>query len=371
MDTAKRMSPRAAHAGSGRAGRLSVEGTMLSRVTRLIVSVAGVLILFYFAKSVVLPVLLALVGSMALKPPVAWLRRHHVPAPLGAGIILCLLAALLAFGLVHFGRPVAEWVKSAPATLPRLKEKYQHMFGPVARLTSALYGVDAKAPKTEPSEGVLSGADGTQIAGTVFTWTGSLLAGVVETGVLLFLLLASGDRFVLKLARVLQTLEHEANAVETCRQIQQNISTYLFSVSLINLVFGTVVGLSLSLTGLPNAAMWGAIAMLANFIPYFGPIAGVIVVAGAGLLAFDTVGRGLLPAGAYLLCHVLEADLITPLLLGRRFRMNAFVIFVMLMFCGWLWGVLGALLAMPLLVTLNVICSRVPACSTFADFLSA
>ena len=345
---------------------------VLSHLAMLVVSLAGVVLLFYWGRSVVLPVLLAWIGSMALNPPVTWLRERHVPAPLAAGLVLMILGAVLAFGLIYFGRPVADWVKSAPETLPRLREKYQRLFAPVSRISAAWNGIDGKAnDDSHPQAGALSGVGGGQIAGALFTWTGNALVGVCECAVLLFLLLASGDGFIHKFARVLQKLGDKADAMEICRQIQQDISSYLFSVSLINMVFGIAVGLTLYWAGLPNAAMWGAIALVANFVPYFGPVAGVLAVAGAGLLAFDTVSRGLLPAGVYLLWHVLEADLVTPLLLGRRFKMNAFVIFVMLMFCGWLWGVVGALLAMPLLVTLNVVCSRVPACSALGAFLSA
>jgi predicted PurR-regulated permease PerM len=341
-------------------------------LAQLVVSIAGVVLLFYCARSVVLPVLLAWVGSMALKPPVTWLRERHVPAPLAAGLILMMLGAVLALGLIHFGRPVADWVKSAPETLPRLREKYQRLFAPVSRISAAWNGLDGKTNKdSHPPGGSLPGVGGSQIAGAVFTWTSNVLVGVCECAVLLFLLLASGDGFIYKFARALQKLGDKSDAMEICRQIQQHISTYLFSVSMINLVLGIAVGVSLYWAGLPNAAMWGAVAAVANFVPYFGPLAGVTAVAGVGLLAFDTVGRGLLPAGVYLLWHLLEADLVTPLLLGRRFKMNAFVIFVMLMFCGWLWGVLGTLLAMPLLVTLNVVCSRVPACSALGEFLSA
>jgi predicted PurR-regulated permease PerM len=136
-------------------------------------------------------------------------------------------------------------------------------------------------------------------------------------------------------------------------------------------VLGTAVGVSLSLAGMPNPVMWGVFAALVNYVPYFGPVAGIIVVAGAGLLVFDTVTHGLLPAGTYLLCHLLEADAMTPWLLGRRFRMNAFVIFVMLMFCAWLWGFLGALLAMPLLVSIKVVCGHVPSLERLGEFLSA
>jgi predicted PurR-regulated permease PerM len=337
-----------------------------------LIAIAGVLLLFYCARSVVLPILLALIGSMALKPPATWLRERHVPAPLAAALILALMAAGVACGLIHFGRPIADWVKSAPEDLSHLRTKYQRVFDPISRMTSAIYDLgSATTDHTNPPSAAPLGAGSSQIAGTLFTWTGSLLTGIVETVVLLFLLLASGDRLIDKLSQLMPTLDGRGGTVEIFRQIQRSISTYLFSVSVINVVFGTIVGIMLNLAGMPNAAMWGAVAAAANFIPYFGPIVGIAVVASAGLLAFDTVGRGLLPAGAYLLCHLLEADLITPLLLGRRFKMNAFVIFITLMFFTWLWGVLGTLLAMPLLVTLNVVCSRVPSFAPLAKVLSA
>jgi predicted PurR-regulated permease PerM len=122
---------------------------------------------------------------------------------------------------------------------------------------------------------------------------------------------------------------------------------------------------------MPNAMMWGALAAIVNYIPYFGPIAGILVVAVAGLLSFDTLVRGLLPAAIYLCWHVLEADLFTPFLLGYRFRLNPVIIFVALMFFAWLWGIVGGLLAMPILVTLKVICNRLPALQSVGDLLDA
>jgi predicted PurR-regulated permease PerM len=345
---------------------------LLSQVTRVIISIAAVLLLFYCASSVVLPVLLAWVGSMALYPPMNWLRAHRIPAPVATVLILGILITGLGFGLVHLGRPISDWVRSAPESLPRLREKYQRLFGPVSRFMAAVNNMDGKStgknspPPTQP----IPTSDGA-IAGTVFTWTGSALAGAAETGVLLFLLLATGDHFTPRLAGVLRRHNHDKkNAVELGRQIQQNISKYLFSVSVINAILGICVGVTLSLAGMPNAAMWGAIAAVVNYVPYFGPAAGIFVVAIAGLLAFDTVTRGLLPAGIYLLWHLLEADLVTPFFLGRRFKLNPVVIFVALMFCAWLWGIVGALLAMPLLVTLQVICSRLPALAALGELLA-
>ena len=123
--------------------------------------------------------------------------------------------------------------------------------------------------------------------------------------------------------------------------------------------------------GVPNAAMWGIFVAVANFVPYFGPFAGVLVLAAVGLLTFDTVWEGLLPPGWYLLLHLLEANLIAPMLLGRRFTLNPVVIFVSLIFWTWLWGMPGALLSVPILVSIKVICDRVPSLSSVSELLTS
>ena len=122
--------------------------------------------------------------------------------------------------------------------------------------------------------------------------------------------------------------------------------------------------------GVPNAAMWGILVAVLNFVPYFGPASGVILLAAVGLLTFDTLWQGLLPPAWYLLLHLLETNLITPVLLGRRFTLNPVVIFVSLIFWMWLWGVPGALLSVPILVSIKVISDRVPAMSPVSELLS-
>ncbi|NOS72606.1 MAG: AI-2E family transporter [Verrucomicrobia bacterium] len=114
----------------------------------------------------------------------------------------------------------------------------------------------------------------------------------------------------------------------------------------------------------------GMFVAVANFVPYFGPVAGVIVLGTVGFLTFDTFWQAVLPPAWYLLLHTLEANLITPVLLGRRFTLNPVVIFVSLIFWTWLWGVPGALLSVPILVSIKVICDRVPAMSSVSELLS-
>jgi predicted PurR-regulated permease PerM len=300
-----------------------------------------------------------------------WLRRHRIPAPISAAILLGVLVAALGWGLVNLGRPISDWVRTAPESLPRLHEKYQRFFRPFSRIVSAVQNVGDKANQKAPEPASAPIPAGGAIAGTVFSWTGAVFTGVLETGVLLFLLLSTGDRFTPRLAAVLQQKGSKKDAVEMTQEIQQSISKYLFTVSIINCCLGLGVGFSLHLAGMPNALMWGVMAAVVNYIPYFGPIAGIIVVAISGLLSFDTILRGLLPAILYLCWHVLEADLATPFLLGSRFRLNPVVIFVALMFFAWLWGIMGGLLAMPILVTLKVICDRVPSLSAVGNLLDA
>jgi predicted PurR-regulated permease PerM len=184
------------------------------------------------------------------------------------------------------------------------------------------------------------------------------------------MLLASGDLFLHKLVRVMPTLREKKRAVEISHEIQQNISHYLFSVSLINLGLGIVVSAGLYFLGVPNAAMWGLLVALLNFVPYFGPGAGIILLAVVGLLTFDSLWQAALPTAWYSLTHALESNLVTPVLLGRRFTLNPVVIFVSLIFWTWLWGVPGALLSVPVLVSIKVICDRVPAMSPLSELLS-
>jgi predicted PurR-regulated permease PerM len=191
-----------------------------------------------------------------------------------------------------------------------------------------------------------------------------------ETLVVLYLLLASGDLFLQKLVRVMPTLHDKKRAVEISHEIQENISKYLFSVSLISIGLGAVVGAGLYLMGVPNAAMWGMLVAVLNFVPYFGPVAGITLLATVGLLTFDTLWTAFLPAAWYLLLHLLEANVITPLLLGRRFTLNPVVIFVSLIFWTWLWGVPGALLSVPILVSVKVICDHVPSLASINELLA-
>lgn len=342
---------------------------------QIILAVIGVMAFLYFARPVVLPVFLACVAGITLKPLIRWLSCWRIPLALSAAVVLCLLVAAVGIGFFQLGRPALTWMNEAPQHMTDLRQRVLKIFPRLARFNQAAAAVNnlgaTEAEKKEAQEKVptveVKDSRGTS---SILNWTGTFLAGVGETLVLLYLLLASGDLFLQKLVHVMPTLRDKKRAVEISHEIQQNISNYLFSVSLINLGLGLVVSGGLYFMGVPNAAMWGVLVAVLNFVPYFGPVVGVIVLATVGLLTFDSLWQGLLPPGWYLLLHLLEANLITPVLLGRRFALNPVVIFVSLIFWTWLWGVPGALLSVPILVSIKVVCDRVPAMSPVSELLT-
>jgi len=342
----------------------------LELVSRVIFIVLAMLAFAHFARAVVVPMLLAWVLSMALKPLVRWLNRCHVPLPVASALVVASLVVGAGLGGVYMVRPAVEWLDSAPDNLPRLTEKFRYVLRPAARLSEAATRVgnlaaDDGAPRMPTVE-----LKDHRVANSFFSWTGSLVASAGEAIALLFLLLASGDLFLQKLVRAIPRLRTRKQAIGISRDIHQTVSTYLFSMGLINGCFGVAVGMVLHWIGMPNALMWGGVAALLNFIPYIGPIVGMGLIGIGGLIAFETLEAGLMPMGAYLVLQLVEANAVTPLLLGRRFALNPVVIFISLIACASIWGPVGALLAVPLLITLKVVGDRIPSLGSLAELLA-
>ena len=340
----------------------------------IVLATLGSIGFLYFARPVALPVFVACMAGMTLKPLIGLLARCHLPKAFSAAVVLCALVAAIVYAFFQLGGPASTWINDAPQHMTDLRQRVQKIFPRMGNFTEAADAVndlgatpEEKKADQRKSPTVEVKVKDTRGTSSLLNWTGTLLVGIGETLVLLYLLLASGDMFIQKLVHVLPTQSDKLRAVAINREIQQNISHYLLSVSLINFGLGLVVGAGLWVMGVPNAPMWGLAVALLNYVPYFGPIVGVMLLTAVGLLAFDTLPRELLPPGWYLLLHLLEANFVTPILLGRRFSLNPVVIFVSLMFWTWLWGVPGALLSVPILVSLKVVCDRIPRLSPLSE----
>lgn len=333
----------------------------------------GTIVFLYFARPVVLPIVLACVAGMTLKPLIRWGSNAHIPPALSAAVVVCFLVSSVGMGFFQLGHPALGWLNEAPQHMTELRQRVQKMFPRLARFNKAAVAVSNLGATEEEQKAKVPTVElkASRVPSTFINWTGAFLGGIGEVLVLLYLLLASGDLFLQKLVRVMPTWRDKKRAVEISHEIQQNISNYLFSVTVINIGLGIIVSGGLYLMGVPNAAMWGMLIALLNFVPYFGPLAGITLLATVGLLTFDSFWQSALPALWYLAFHLLEANLITPVLLGRRFTVNPVVVFVSLIFWTWLWGMPGALLSVPILVSVKVVCDRIPVLSSFSEVLTS
>jgi predicted PurR-regulated permease PerM len=336
----------------------------------------GSVAFLYFARPVLLPVVLACMAAMTLRPLIRWASHLHVRPALSAAFVLALVMATFGVGFVQLGRPAMAWMNDVPQHMTEVRQRVKKMVPRWQHLTELAAAVqDLGATEDEKVEAQRNAptveVKDSRGASSILNWTGTLLVGIGETLVLAYLLLASGDQFLQKLVHVMPTWRDKKRAVEISHEVQQNISLYLFSVSLINLALGLLVAGGLYCMGVPKAAMWGMLAAILNFVPYFGPVVGVTLLAVVGLLTFDSLWLGLLPPGWYLLLHLLESNFVAPVLLGLRFTLNPVVIFVSLIFWTWLWGIPGALLSVPILVSVKVVCDRVDALSSVSEALTS
>ncbi len=187
--------------------------------------------------------------------------------------------------------------------------------------------------------------------------------------ILLYFLLASGDLFLRKLVKVLPSLEDKKRAVEIARQIETEVSTYLSTVTFINAVLGLAVWGVMALIGVPNPLLWGVLAAVTNFIPYPGRDDHVRRARRVGFVTFNDLPHALLPPGAFLICNVLEAYVLTPMILGKRLTLNPVMIFVALSFWGWMWGIAGAVMAVPIMVVFKIFCDHSEPLAPIGEFL--
>ena len=193
--------------------------------------------------------------------------------------------------------------------------------------------------------------------------------GALETLILLYFLLAAGDLFLQKLIKVLPLLRDKKKAVAIARETEASISTYLFTVAVVNIGLGVAVTIVMLLLKMPNAVLWGSLAALAEFVPYIGATVMLGLLAMAGLVAFPDLGHALMVPGAYMAVNLVQANFVSPTVLGRRLTLNPVAILVGLVFWWWIWGVGGAFIAVPLLATFKIFCDHIESLAPIGEFL--
>ncbi|HEX4694744.1 AI-2E family transporter [Sphingomonas sp.] len=304
-----------------------------------------------------LPVTISLVIAIALIPVLEWLERRRLPSWIAA--LFCVLSflalanvalAAIVVPAIEFFRKLPERIDRIQANLAPLLDLYQTLEKYMNRTITHLANTGpVKAPATAavaPPGSLLELAATSAPTAIIQVFFGVLVV---------FFFLAGWTRARRK---TITSRASFGGAMATARVIQDvvdDVSAYLGTITLINVVLGAIVGTALWAVGMPYPAMWGGIAALLNYVPYFGPIVAALLLAVGGLMTFNDIWIALIPAAIMIGCHLVEANVITPLIVGHRLTINPVLILISLSFWSWVWGTPGALLAVPLLIIIQTV----------------
>src|SRR6185312_5580293 len=323
----------------------------------------------YAAAEIVLPIVLAFVLMLVLQPAMRFLEQWHLPRGLAAlALIVMLFGALIGLGTALSG-PAANWAQKLPEGIPKLQERLSFLSQPVAAFQKFVTRAEGLA---SPEANAISvKVEGTGLTDGLITGTRYAVAGSLETVLVLFFLLISGDTFLRRLVEILPRFKNKRQAVDISNQIENDISAYLFTITIMNGAVGVATGIAVALAGLGDPLLWGTVAFLLNFVPVLGPMIGVAVFLLAGLLTIDTLWLAFVPAALYMAIHLVEGETVTPMLLARRFTINPVLVIISLVFWYWMWGVPGAILATPMLAVTKIVCDRIQSLMPFGHFIEA
>jgi predicted PurR-regulated permease PerM len=349
------------------------EEALRDRVDIRSLAITGLFVLalfytLYFARAFFLPIVLAMLLNFLLSPLIRTLKRARIPEPLGAALVVIALLAVTGVAAYGLAGPAKEWGSKLPSSMRQAENRLQKLRRPVEQVSKTAEQVE-QATKVNDSEATEVVVKGPSLTERLFGTTQTILVTALEVIILLYFLLAAGDLFLQKLIKVLPLLRDKKKAVAIARETEASISTYLATVTMVNLGLGLAVATVMYLLGMPSPILWGALAALAEFIPYLGATAMVTVLTLAGLVTFEQVGHALLVPGSYLVVNLLQSQLIAPLILGRRLTLNPVAIFIGLVFWWWIWGVPGAFIAVPLIATFKIFCDHIEALAPIGEFL--
>lgn len=326
----------------------------------------------HFARPVLVPIFFSVLLAIVLNPPIRWLSRFGIPAPVSAFIIIAASVSVVGFAAWWISAPALAWAQRLPEIARELEEKTRPLRDQVAEVEAISGQVgELVAGDGEADPGTLEVVvrDKPAVARVFVLEFGSILVGTALIFVVAFFILASGDSFLRKLVNVIPRLRQKVQAVNIVRDIQHDIALYFSTITVVNVALGIVTGVAMGLMGLPNALLWGIMAGLFNYVPYLGSIVGTAIIGLVASAEFETIGPILWSMGLYYGITIFESNLITPFVLGKRMTLNPVMVFGSLMFWGWLWGLAGVFLAIPILAIVKIIGDRVPTLSALAQFI--
>ncbi len=351
----------------------------LRDVCILILTLLAVFYSLYFAADIVLPFVFATVVNLLMISPMRLLHgKLHIPKPLAALLLILSMFVVVAGIGTAISVPAAAWLSKAPQGLPALQAKLAFLQGP---LDAVRMGYDRILSlfSTGGHHAVGHGASSNSVGGggmalgslgsSVLLGTRAFMGEFFTMLLMLFFLMTEGDSLLRRVVEIMPTYADKRRMVQITTQIERNVSLYLATITIMNVLVGLLNMLQCWLTGMPNPLLWGVLAFLLNYVPIIGPLTGVVVYFFVGLFSFPSILYALLPPSIYLCIHIMEGETITPMLLAKRFTLNPVLVMASLMFWDWMWGISGAFLSVPMLAVFKIFCDHIEALTPIGHIL--
>lgn len=330
----------------------------------------AVLYTLFLARAVFLPIAMSLVLSLLLRPIVRWLGKHRVPETVSAALCVGMLMLVAGVSIATLVGPAQAWMVRLPSVAQVAAKKLKSVQSPLLQLKrvreqlellsgeeKAAGEVKAPAPVSPANKPItveVMEKNSLEESLGMLSTTAEVGGSIILVMILTFFILTSGDQLINNILTTMPTIREKRQFVELIQNVQKGVSSYLFTVTLINIGLGLFITLVAWLYGLPNPFLWGILTTVLNYIPFLGQLVCGMLIGLAAVLTFDSLGYALLaPLGFYAIAMV-EGNIITPIMIGHRMSLNPIMVFVFLTFWGWMWGIGGALLAVPILAIVKI-----------------
>ena len=322
------------------------------------------------AQDLLLPVLLGMFFALVGNPIIRFLQRLHVPRFVAALVLVVggiTGAVVLGNQLVV---PASDWFRDVPKDLRELTPKLRQLAKPVQDANLAAQNI-ARAAGGESAKRVQVVRTQVDDPYKILTTTPRLLASILAVVLLTFFFMVYGEQLQRHAIALLPGRQKKKFTVDILHSIEREVSRYVLTISVINTLMGLLfAGILFALdVPLPEALLWGTLVAILNFAPYVGPLIGMGLMLLVGFVSYKDPWMSVLPAAIYLVLHTLEGQIITPIILGKRMALSPLVLILALMLFGWLWGIIGLLLAVPLLVCVKLVLARVEGMEGWARLL--
>lgn len=332
----------------------------------IVLAVCAVGVVGYLARDFLVPTAGAIVLALMLMPVANVLERGHLPKTLAAAVSVSLLALVLA-GVLALAIPsIAGWIADAPTLTYRLEKKLagvRESIAAVQKVTKQVEDATTPAAPAGPSAPTVEKVvvqDGQTLLGQLASTTPGVVLQLGYAAVLAFMLLVHRNDHRRQMLRVTTTFATRVRLARVMRDINERVGDYLFALAVIYSCVAAISAAALALLGLPNAIIWGVLMGLASFVPFVGAPVMVVLVGAAALVTFDEWALILAAPASLTIIHIVESQFITPFFVSRRCALNTVAVFVSIALLGWMWGVIGAIVAVPLLILVSTIAAHLP-----------